>query len=112
MADVAEWLPTTRLTAYEAQQHAMRLLRALGAAWRVTVFSLHHSTGNASSPVAPANVEIRPARPPMRPAVVLRTAAECEAYLTAWVAAHGEPEAAAAAPRTIWRPGLGRWAGK
>jgi hypothetical protein len=107
MADLAEWLPAVRLTNWEAHQYAIRLQRALGAAWYVTVFPL---TGNRIvTGLADTNVEIRPARPPMRPAVVLRTAFECEVYLADWVAAHGEQEPAPP-KRAEWH--VSRYAGQ
>jgi hypothetical protein len=90
---MADWLPTgfqdERLNVHEAQGYVTKLQRALGSEWRVSLFPLHgggrmylgNLTGNAT-------VEIRRARPPMVPPVVLRTAAACVAYLAAWRAAH------------------------
>jgi hypothetical protein len=90
---MSSWLPTglqdERLNVHEAQRYVERLQRALGSKWRVSVFPLqgggHMYLGNLTGL---ATVEIRRARPPMVPPVVLRTAAACEAYLAAWLAAH------------------------
>jgi hypothetical protein len=90
---MSNWLPTRlvdeRLNVREAQDYVTKLQRALGSEWRVSLFPLHGGArmyvGNLTGA---ATVEIRRARPPMVPAVVLRTAAACEAYLAAWLAAH------------------------
>jgi hypothetical protein len=91
---MSNWLPTSlqdeRLNVQEAQGYVTKLQRALGGEWRVSLFPLHGGgrmyVGNLTGA---ANVEIRRSRPPMVPPVVLRTAAQCEAYLAAWVAVHG-----------------------
>jgi hypothetical protein len=90
---MSNWLPTgpldERLNVHEAQRYVERLQRALGVEWRVNLFPLQGGgrmyAGNLTGA---ATVEIRRARPPMVPPVVLRTAAACEAYLAAWLAAH------------------------
>jgi hypothetical protein len=55
-----------------------------------------------------ATVEIRRARPPMVPPMVLRTAAACEAYLAAWRAAHGADgeHGPAVPPSSRWHASL------
>jgi hypothetical protein len=93
LRQMSDWLPTRlmdeRLNVHEAQHYVKRLQRALGNEWRVSLFPLQGGgrmyLGNLKGL---ATVEIRRARPPMVPPVVLRTAAVCEAYLAAWVAAH------------------------
>jgi hypothetical protein len=90
---MANWLPTgpldERLNVHEAQGYVERLQCALGSEWRVSLFPLHGGARMyAGNLTGSATVEIRRARPPMVPPVVLRTAAACEAYLAAWVAAH------------------------
>jgi hypothetical protein len=90
---MSNWLPTglmnERLNVHEAQRYVTRLQRALGSEWRVSLFPLQGGgrmyVGNLTGA---ATVEIRRARPPMVLPVVLRTAAACEAYLAAWLAAH------------------------
>jgi hypothetical protein len=86
------WLPTglldERLNVHEAQRYVERLRHTLGSEWRVSLFPLHVGTrAHLGSPTGNATVEIRRVRPPMVPPVVLRTAAQCEAYLAAWTAA-------------------------
>jgi hypothetical protein len=90
---MSNWLPTglldQRLDVLEAQRYITRLQHALGSEWRVSLFALNgHGRSMVSNVTGPATVEIRRARPLMVPPVVLRTAAECEAYLAAWRAAH------------------------
>jgi hypothetical protein len=110
---MSDWLPThllgERLNVHEAQRYVMRLQRALGSAWRVSLFALNgHGRSMASNITGPATVEIRRARPPMVPPVVLRTAAQCEAYLAAWVAAHsadGE-QGPALPPKAGWHASM------
>jgi hypothetical protein len=90
---MSNWLPTRlideRLNVHEAQRYVEKLQRALGSEWRVSLFPLQGGgrmyVGNLTGA---ATVEIRRARPPMVPPVVLRTAAACEAYLAAWREAH------------------------
>jgi hypothetical protein len=90
---MADWLPTGllsgRLNVHEAQGYVTKLQRALGSEWRVSLFPLQGGgrmyLGNL---MGAATIEIRRARPPMVPPVVLRAAAACEAYLAAWLAAH------------------------
>jgi hypothetical protein len=90
---MSNWLPTglmdELLDVHEAQGYVTRLQRALGSEWRVSLFPLQGGgrmyVGNLTGS---ATVEIRRARPPMVPPMVLRTAAACEAYLAAWLAAH------------------------
>jgi hypothetical protein len=106
---MADWLSTglldERLDVHEARRYVTKLQRALGSEWRVSSFPLQgggrtrwgSTTGNAT-------VEIRRARPPM----VLRTAAECEAYLAAWLAAHsadGE-QGPALPPKAGWHASM------
>jgi hypothetical protein len=106
---MADWLPTVlldeRLNAQEAQGYVTKLQRALGSEWRVSLFPLHGGARlYAGNLTGAATVEIRRARPPMVPPVVLRTAAACEAHLAAWVAAHradGE-HGPALPPRLRW----------
>lgn len=90
---MSDWLPTglldERLNVHEAQGYVTRLQRTLGNEWRVSLFPLHGGARMyAGNLTGAATVEIRRARPPMVPPVVLRTAAACEAYLAAWLAAH------------------------
>jgi hypothetical protein len=110
---MSSWLPTglqdERLNVREAQDYVLRLQRALGSEWRVSLFTLH---GQARSWVGnltgAATVEIRRARPPMAPPVVLRTAAACEAYLAAWRAVHGADgeQGPALPPRSRWHASM------
>jgi hypothetical protein len=110
---MSDWLPTSlldeRLNVHEAQGYVTRLQRALGSEWRVSLFTLH---GQARSWVGnltgAANVEIRRARPPMVPPVVLRTAAACEAYLAAWLAVHGADgeQGPALPPKAGWHASM------
>jgi hypothetical protein len=110
---MSDWLPTglmgERLEVHEAQRYVERLQRALGSEWRVSLFPLHgHARSWVSNIAGLATVEIRRARPPMMPPVVLRTAAACEAYLTAWLAAHradGE-QGPALPPRSGWHASM------
>jgi hypothetical protein len=109
---MSNWLPTglrdERFNVHEAQHYAKRLQDALGSEWRVSLFPLHGGSrmylGNLTGA---ATVEIRRARPPMVPPVVLRTAAACEAYLAAWVAAHGADgeQGPALPPKAGWQAG-------
>jgi hypothetical protein len=90
---MSDWLPTgplhERLDVHEAQRYVERLQRALGSEWRVSLFPLNgQGRTMVSNVTGPANIEIRRARPPMVPVVVLRTAAACEAYLADWLAVH------------------------
>lgn len=72
---------TQGLTSAEAHVLATRLQHAVGLArYRVSVFELR--SGNAGH----ALVEIRRARPPLAPAVVLRSYEECVAWLRGAVA--------------------------
>jgi hypothetical protein len=109
---MSDWLPTglmnERLNVHEAQHYVTKLQRALGSEWRVSLFPLQGGgrmyLGNLTGA---ATVEIRRARPPMVPTVVLRTAAACEAYLAAWLAAHradGE-QGPALPPKAGWQAG-------
>jgi hypothetical protein len=78
---MTDWLPTglvdERLNVHEAQRYVERLQRALGSEWRVSLFPLQGGgrmyVGNLTGL---ATVELRRARPPMVPPVVLRTAAD------------------------------------
>jgi hypothetical protein len=110
---MSNWLPTSlmdeRLNVHEAQRYVTRLQRALGNEWRVSLFPLQGGgrmyVGNLTGL---ATVEIRRARPPMVPVVVLRTAAACEAYLAAWLAAHradGE-QGPALPPKAGWHASM------
>jgi hypothetical protein len=110
---MSNWLPTglrdERFNVHEAQHYAKRLRDALGSEWRVSLFPLHGGSrmylGNLTGA---ATVEIRRARPPMVPPMVLRTAAECEAYLAAWRAAHpaaGE-QGPALPPKAGWHASM------
>jgi hypothetical protein len=110
---MANWLPARlmneRLNVHEAQHYVESLQRALGSEWRVSLFPLHGPgrmyVGNLTGS---ATVEIRRARPPMAPPVVLRTAAAFEAYLAAWVAAHPEDgeHGPAVPPKAGWRASM------
>jgi hypothetical protein len=110
---MSNWLPTgpldERLNVHEAQRYVMKLQQALGSEWRVSLFPLQGGgrmyVGNLTGS---ATVEIRRARPPMVPLVVLRTAASCEAYLAAWLAAHrvdGE-QGPALPPKAGWQASM------
>jgi hypothetical protein len=110
---MSDWLPTSlmdeRLNVHEARRYVTRLQRALGSEWRVSLFLLQGGgrmyLGNLTGL---ATVEIRRARPPMVQTVVLRTAAACEAYLAAWVAAHradGE-QGPALPPKAGWHASM------
>jgi hypothetical protein len=110
---MSDWLPISlmneRLEVHEAQDYVTRLQRALGSEWRVSLFPLQGGgrmyVGNLTGL---ATVEIRRARPPMVPPVVLRTAAACEAYLAAWLAAHradGE-QGPALPPKAGWHASM------
>jgi hypothetical protein len=110
---MSNWLPTglqnERLEVHEAQRYVTKLQRALGSEWRVSLFPLHGGgrmyQGNLTGL---ATVEIRRARPPMAPVVVLRTAAACEAYLAAWLVAHradGE-QGPALPPKAGWHASM------
>jgi hypothetical protein len=113
---MSNWLPTRlidgRLNVQEAQDYVTKLQRTLGGEWRVSLFPLHGGARMyAGNLTGAATVEIRRARPPMLPPVVLRTAAACEAYLAAWLAAHradGE-QGPALPPKLRWQ--AGRYAG-
>jgi hypothetical protein len=110
---MTDWLPThllgERLNVHEAQRYVERLQRALGSEWRVSLFPLQGGgrmyVGNLTGS---ATVEIRRARPPMVPPMVLRTAAACEAYLAAWRAAHGADgeHGPAVPPSSRWHASL------
>jgi hypothetical protein len=110
---MSNWLPTglmdERLDVHEAQRYVTKLQRALGSEWRVSLFPLNgHRYSMVSNVTGPVNVEIRRARPPMVPPVVLRTAAACDAYLAAWLAAHradGE-QGPALPPRAGWHASM------
>jgi hypothetical protein len=110
---MSDWLPTglqnERLNAHEAQRYVAKLQRALGSEWRVSLFPLHGgSRMYAGNLTGSATVEIRRARPPMVPPVVLRTAGACEAYLAAWLAAHradGE-QGPALPPKAGWHASM------
>jgi hypothetical protein len=110
---MSDWLPTglmnERLEVHEAQRYVESLQRALGSEWRVSLFPLQGGgrmyVGNLTGL---ATVEIRRARPPMVPPMVLRTAAACEAYLAAWLAAHradGE-QGPALPPKAGWHASM------
>jgi hypothetical protein len=109
---MSNWLPTglmnERLNVHEAKRYVERLQHTLGSEWRVSLFPLNgQGRSMVSNVTGPANIEIRRARPPMVPPVVLRTAAACEAYLSAWVAAHradGE-QGPALPPKAGWQAG-------
>jgi hypothetical protein len=110
---MSDWLPTglmdERLNVHEAQGYVTRIQHALGGEWRVSLFPLQGGgrmyVGNLTGL---ATVEIRRARPPMILPVVLRTAAACEAYLAAWVAAHGADgeQGPALPPKAGWHASM------
>jgi hypothetical protein len=98
-----------RLEVHEAQRYVERLQRALGSEWRVSLFPLHgHARSWVSNIAGSATVEIRRARPPMIPPVVLRTAGACEAYLAAWLAAHraDDEQGPALPPKAGWHASM------
>jgi hypothetical protein len=110
---MANWLPTglqdERLNVHEAQRYVERLQHTLGSEWRVSLFPLQGQGRVMMSNVTGlATVEIRRARPPMVRPVVLRTAAACEAYLAAWLAAHGADgeQGPALPPKAGWHASM------